>query len=140
MNAYDVSSNWALIVLVIALAVIVGILAVKLVKVVVIISTSFSGAASIVRNVLGLFNVSNYIVILSLTRVVAVLGMIYQFSHNKHKTPDKSDSTAISEQEQTAPAMLPSEENAKPKEQAKLPDEEVWIDAPNSPSDNTAKK
>ncbi len=136
MNAYDVSASWWMIVLIIAAAVIVGILAVKLVRTVVIISTALSGAASIVTNILGIFNVTNYVVILASTGIVAVLGMLYQFTHTKKKKDSKSESEALPENEQAEQDMLPSDEHTMPNKPDKLPDEEVWTDSPNLSSDS----
>lgn len=88
INAYGISAQWWIIILAIVASVIVGCLAVRFVRPVVIISTSLSGATSIVTNILGIFQVTNWVIILSVIGIVAVLGMVYQFTHtrNKHKT------------------------------------------------------
>ncbi len=85
MTAYNVNTQWWMIVLTIAAAAIVGALALRFVKTVVVISTALSGAVSVVVNILGIFNVTNWIVIFSLTAILAVLGMAYQFTHSRKK-------------------------------------------------------
>ena len=88
INIYEINTKWWIIILAIAAAIIVGSLAVKLVRPVVIISTS------VVTNILGIFDLTNWIVILSATGIIAALGIVYQFTH----TGKKHSAKAVPEQ------------------------------------------
>ena len=121
MNAYGVSAQWWMIILAIVAAVAVGILAVHLVRLVVIITTSLSGAASISTNILGIFNITNGVVILSATGIIAILGMVYQFTHTRKKNKAQPEDETIPEQSETDV----NEQNVDTVEEPALPEDDV---------------
>ncbi len=125
ISAYAVNTQWWMIVLTIAAAVIIGSLAVRFVKTVVVISTSLSGAVSVVTNILGIFNVTNWKVISILTAILAVLGMAYQFTHSRRKRRGAAEESIQPASEDTD-EILPSDETT-PEETTDVTDEDINI-------------
>lgn len=100
LAAYGIETQWWVIVLTIIAAVVIGIMAVRFVKPVVIISTALSGGVSVAANILGIFNVKNWIVVFAVSGVLAILGMVYQFTHakKKAKTPAEHQPEPVPEE------------------------------------------
>ncbi len=108
MSAYGIEIQWWMIIIALAVAVGIGMLAVRLVKPVIIVCTSLSGAVSVVINILGLFHVTNWVVIFVVSGILAVAGMAYQIiGHGKKKKSDNTDRYDIQDTEEEP---LPIEE------------------------------
>lgn len=79
LELYTGDSRWWVITIGIVAAVLVGIVAVKFVRPVVIVTSSISGASSIAFTLIPLMGITNFWIILAAGLVIAALGMIWQF-------------------------------------------------------------
>lgn len=84
-SAYILSENLNLadniqIIVGLIVGVIAGILGIKFTRPLIIISTSFCGSSIIINKLLPILNIQNNTISIIITLIIAILGIIYQFS------------------------------------------------------------